>query len=109
MSSRPQVAAATTWPCRVGGALSLVVSVALLISVTVRGLVNGLNLWTIVLGGVAGLLALQPRATGRALVVAVALLVGAALPALIGGIGWLYLPSLILLVVGIFTAPTKPA
>jgi polyferredoxin len=82
----------------VGGLLAVVVSAVLLLSVVFRGLVNPLNLWTIVLGAIAGSLALQRRPTRLALLVAVIVLAGAALPALIGGVGWLYLPSMVLLI-----------
>ena len=95
--------AAPGWAARAGGLLALAVSVVLLLSVIFRGIVNALNLWTIVLGAIAGVLALQRRPTRLALFVSIVLLVGAALPAAIGGVGYLYVPSVILLVVEILT------
>ena len=63
----------------------------------VRHLTNALNLWTIALGAIAGVLALQRRPTRLALLLCVILLVAAALPAAIGGVGYLYVPSILLI------------
>jgi hypothetical protein len=95
--------AAPGWAARAGGLLAVAVSVVLLVSILFRGGLNAVNLWTIVLGGVAGVLALQRRPTRLALFVSIVLLVGAALPAAIAGVGYLYIPSVILLVVEVLT------
>ncbi|MDP9299325.1 MAG: hypothetical protein M3P43_00265 [Actinomycetota bacterium] len=97
---------AVRWPARIGGLIAVALSAVLLLSVVVRGLVSPLNLWTVILGAGAGTLALQRRPTRLALIVSIVLLVGAALPALIGGVGYLYVPSIILLVVEIL-APAR--
>jgi hypothetical protein len=106
VASSIQTPSSVRWPARIGGLLAVAVSVVLLVSVVFRGLVNPLNLWTVLLGAIAGTLALQRRPTRLALFVSIVLLVGAALPALIGGVGYLYVPSIILLVVEIL-APAR--
>lgn len=81
---------------RLGGWLGVGVSLLLLGVVFVRGVgLNVLNGWTIVVGAAAGLLTVAPRRP--ALVVDFALVLLAMLPALFGGLGLLYLPSLILI------------
>ncbi len=108
VASSIQAPSSVRWPARIGGLLAVAVSVVLLVSVVFRGLVNPLNLWTILLGAIAGTLALQRRPTRLALFVSIVLLVGAALPALIGGVGYLYVPSIILLVVEILAPARSP-
>ena len=81
---------------RVAGALAAAASAALLVTVLVRDVgLNVLNGWTIALGILAAGLLLSRRAPGTD-VLAVGALVVAMVPALIGGLGLLYLPSLVL-------------
>jgi hypothetical protein len=97
------------WPARVGGLIAISLSVLLLGSVMVRHLTNALNLWTIVLGAVGGLLALQERPTRLGLILCEIFLIAAALPAAIGGVGFLYVPSILLVGAGIlFKAGSTP-
>src|SRR2546423_12558165 len=90
------------WPARVGGLLAISVSGVLLASVVFRHLTNALNLWTILLGAIAGVLALQKRPTRLGLTLCEIFLVAAALPALIAGVGFLYIPSIVLILAEIF-------
>ena len=85
------------WPARVGGLIAISLSVLLLGSVVVRHLTNALNLWTILLGAIGGLLALQQRPTRLGLILCEIFLIAAALPAAIGGVGFLYVPSILLI------------
>ena len=98
--------AAPGWAARAGGLLAISISVVLLASVVLRGLEDALNIWTIVLGAIAGVLALQHRPTRLGLFLCVILLIAAALPALIGGVGYLYVPSILLLLFEVL-APAK--
>ena len=85
------------WPARVGGLIAISLSVVLLGSVVIRHLTNAINLWTIVLGAMGGLLALQQRPTRLGLILCEIFLLAAALPAAIGGVGFLYVPSILLI------------
>lgn len=79
------------------GGLALAVSVVIAASLPLRGVdFNVLNAWTLLLGAVGGVLALTAKSKGW-VVGALAFLVLAALPALFGWVGWLYLPSIVLL------------
>lgn len=81
----------------VGGLLAVAVSSALLVFVLARPVgLNPLNSWTVLLGIIGGLVAVRrPVGTGRWL--AALILILALFPALPGGLGLLYLPSLALL------------
>jgi hypothetical protein len=95
---RPRtIKAVPGWPARVGGLIAISLSVILLASVVFRQLTNALNLWTIVLGATAGLLALQQRPTRLGLILCEIFLIAAALPAAIGGVRLLYVPSILLI------------
>ena len=84
---------------RLAGVLAGVVSAALLVVVLVRDVgLNALNGWTILLGFVAAGILLA-RADRRSLFAAWIILFLAMVPALIGGIGLLYVPSLVLVAV----------
>jgi len=71
------------------------------LSLWVRGDVNALNAVTVILGIIAGLLAFagdqRPLVLGLAEVI---LILGLA-PALFGGVGLLYLPSVVLIAIGL--------
>lgn len=90
----------TSRPARAtGGAIAVAISVGLLILVLTRDVgLNFLNGWTIVLGGVGGVLAMSQ--SPNLLVVAVMSLILAMLPALIGGLGLLYLLPITLILAG---------
>lgn len=78
-----------------GALLALVFSVGLAFAVVIRDVAfNPLNLWTIVGGALGG--AIVVASPGHARLAAVIVAVAAA-PALIGGLGLLYAPSVILL------------
>lgn len=82
---------------RIGGWLAVGVSVFLLGFVFGRDVgLNVLNGWTIAAGAAGGLMAVA-RPRPAALFGAEALLVLAMLPAMVGGLGLLYVPSLILI------------
>jgi hypothetical protein len=83
------------WPARVGGLLAVSVSGILFVSVVLRHLVDALNLWTIILGAIGALLAMQHRPTRLGLILCEIFLIAAALPAAIGGVGFLYVPSIL--------------
>jgi hypothetical protein len=85
---------------RLAGTLAGAVSAALLVTVLVQDVgFNVLNGWTIVLGFLtAGLL--LARAGRGALLAAWIILVLAMAPTLVGGLGLLYLPSLVLVALG---------
>jgi hypothetical protein len=84
-----------------GGALALVVSAGLAVWVVVRGVgLNPFVAWTLLVASVAGLLAMW-RQTRPVLLLAAGLLVLAALPAMFAGVGLVYLPSVLLLGVGV--------
>lgn len=90
---------------RAGGFAAIGVSAVLLVVVLVRDVgLNVLNGWTIFLGLAAGVVVLlQPR---RPVVVAAIVAVALAMfPALIGGLGLLFLPSLFLLVMSLPRIP----
>lgn len=80
-----------------GGALALVVAAALSLVVVARDAVNALTLWTVLVGAAAGVLAMRSRG-GRGGLVAAAMVMLAALPALFGGLGFLYVPAALLMV-----------
>jgi hypothetical protein len=85
---------------RLAGALAGAVSAVLLVTVLVRDVgLNLLNGWTIVLGFLAAGL-LVARAGRGHLLVAWIMLALAMAPALIGGLGLLYLPPLVLVTLG---------
>ncbi|MGH9031926.1 MAG: hypothetical protein ACRDZV_07320 [Acidimicrobiia bacterium] len=85
---------------KVAGVLAVAVSALLLLAVTGGDVgLNPLNGWTILLGFVAGGLVLA-RSDGRYRAFAALILILGMLPALIGGVGFLYVPSLILLPFG---------
>ncbi len=92
---------------RVGGWLAVGVSVALLGVVLVRDVgLNVLNGWTIFLAAAGGLIAITHD--GRAArLTAFALILLAALPALVGGFALLYLPSLVLIFLSIWTGSRR--
>jgi hypothetical protein len=82
---------------RLASALAGVVSAGLLAIVLVRDVgLNPLNAWTILLGFLAAALLWTRASNGRVLAAWIALLL-AMLPALMGGLGLLFLPSLVLL------------
>ena len=90
---------------RVAGALAAFVSSGLVVVVIVRDVgFNPLNGWTIVLGFFAAGLFLA-RSDRASVVAACILLMLAMLPALIGGVGLLYLPALVLGAIGVGKAP----
>ena len=77
---------------RLGAVASVVVSLGLLVLVLVRDVgLNALNGWTIALGIAASVLGLVAPSRPVFVLVAIALAVLAMLPALIGGLGLLYL------------------
>lgn len=85
---------------RAGGWLAIVVSVALLVIVLARDVgLNPLNGWTIGLGLLGGAVAIR-AATVTDRVAATVIVLLAAVPALLGGMGLLYVPSLALIPLG---------
>jgi hypothetical protein len=83
-----------------GGWLAVALSAGLLVWVLARPVgVNLMSAWTIFVGGAAGLwAALRPSLVsllGAAVLVALA-----AFPALPGGVGFLYVPSILLMIAG---------
>ena len=84
-----------------GGALSILSSCLLLVVVLTRDVgLNVLNGWTIVLGLAAGLALLPERLRSvRAHTLSQVLLILAAVPALVGGLGLLYIPSFLLVTI----------
>jgi hypothetical protein len=90
---------------RWGGGLAVAVSLGLWVLVLVRDVgLNVLNGWTIFLGVGAGLaVILRPRPVIA--VAAVSALVLAMLPALIGGLGLLYLAPVALILAGLGALP----
>ena len=94
---------------RLGAALAVAISLGLFIVVLVRGVgLNVLNGWTIFIGigaGVAAFLRPQPRTVVASSVALVLALV----PALIGGLGLLYLVPLGFLLVGLRVLPHAAA
>lgn len=83
----------------VGGWLALAGSAVLLTVAISLDAVNPLTLWTILVGIVGGLVALRGRRRAHSWTAALLVLV-AALPALPGGLGFAYAPSLVVLLVG---------
>jgi len=82
---------------RLAAALAAAVSAALLVTVLLRDIgLNPLNVWTIVLGLLASGLLAVPGTRGHLLAPWI-ILVLAMVPALIGGLGILYLPSLVMI------------
>ena len=82
---------------RVGGILAVAVSSLLLVVVLVRDVgVNPLNGWTIFMGAAGGIIAVDTPTPIR-LLCAWLMVFLAAGPALVGGFGLLYVPSLVLL------------
>lgn len=91
------------YAARLGGALAVVASVALAVIVLVRDVgLNAGNGWTILLGLAAGAVVLAQPARTVVLSAAVVLVLGM-LPALFGGMGLVYGPSLTLLVFARFS------
>lgn len=89
---------------RVGGAASAVASFGLWVLVLVRDVgLNPLNGWTIALGLAASIIALLAPTRPSVVLASIALMVLAMLPALIGGVGLLYLLPIGLLVRGLRT------
>jgi len=85
---------------RVGGTLAVAVSSLLLVVVLVRDVgVNPLNGWTIFMGAAGGIIAAASPTRTR-IPCAWLMVFLAALPALVGGFGLLYVPSLVLLPIG---------
>jgi hypothetical protein len=85
---------------RAGGWLAIFVSVALLVIVLVRDVgLNPFNGWTIGLGLIGGAVAIR-AATVTETVVATVIVLLATVPALLGGMGLLYVPSLVLIPLG---------
>lgn len=83
-----------------GGGLAVVVSALLLGIVLVRDVgLNPLNGWTVVLGLAGGAVAMTGT-RARSVLAAWVMVLLAALPALVGGLGLLFLPSLALLPLG---------
>ena len=83
-----------------GGVLAIIVSVVMMVTLPLRGVdYNALNLFTIILGAIAGSLAIvgARRADGRGLGRGLGLLVVAVLPTVFGWVCLLYLPAVILL------------
>ena len=79
-----------------GGCLAIVVSISLLVVVLHRDVgLNYLNGWTILLGASGGVLACVGVA-----IIAVPAIIVAMLPALFGGIGIVYIPSIVLIIIG---------
>jgi hypothetical protein len=79
---------------RLAGAIAIAVSAFLLVAVMLGPGANILNLWTIVVCAVGGIAAWYVRPGWAALM----LVVGAA-PAMFAGVGFLYLPSLLIAMV----------
>ena len=83
---------------RVAGGLAVAVAIVVAVSLPLRDVdVNAANLWTLLLGAAGGLLAVLATSKGPLTGATVAITL-AALPALVGWVGWLFLPSLGLLV-----------
>lgn len=94
-----------------GGILAVSVSVFLLISLPIRDVAfNALNLFTIVLATLAGVLAIfgGRRADRTGLGWGIGLLFIAIVPAAFGWTALLYLPSLVLMVGGAISFLTRP-
>lgn len=91
---------------RIAGALAIAISVVVGVTLPSRDVdLNVANGWTLVLGAIGGVLALSATSRLRCLTSA-AVIVLAALPALFGWVGWLYAPSIGLLVAAM-RAPTR--
>ena len=87
-------------PRLVGGSLAVAASALLLVIVLVRDVgLNPANGWTITLGFIGGAMAIA-RAGSVSVLAAWFLVLLASLPALIGGVGLLFVPSLVLLPFG---------
>lgn len=86
----------------VGAVMALGVSVVLSMSLLIRPDVgfNLLNMATILPTSAAALLAFFRSRNVLALIIANAVLIAAAFPALLSGVGLLYLPSLVLFILG---------
>ena len=90
---------------RAGGWLAILVSVALLVIVLVRDVgCNPFNGWTIGLGLLGGAVAIR-AATVTERVAATVIVLLATVPAVLGGMGLLYVPSLVLIPLGGRRAP----
>ena len=89
---------------RIGGALALAFAVLLGFVVMVGTEPNAANLWTIALCGSAGALALGSRH-----MIALVLLILGVAPALAGGVGVLFVPSIFLLAVGLIPSHRQAA
>lgn len=91
----------------VAGGLALAAAAVLGIVVVVRDAVNPATIWTIAGGAIGGALLLWRSARVTDAVAALILFLAAA-PAMIGGAGWLLVPSM-MLAWGIALAPRHPA
>ncbi len=101
----PDAMAAT----RAAGSLAAAVSALLLVVVVVRDVgLNAANGWTIALGSLAAALLLGGGRDRAALVGACIALLAAMVPALIGGMGLLYVPSLLLATSAVRRASASP-
>lgn len=88
------------------GWLALAVAAALGVVAVARGAVNALTMWTVIAGAAGGILLLARRARATDTLAAVLLFLAAA-PAMIGGLGLLLLPS-VMLAWGVAIAPRHP-
>lgn len=87
---------------RAGAVTAAVISFGLLILVLVRDVgLNWLNGWTIVLGFLAAASAVAAEKRSAIAVASIVLLILAMLPALIGGLGLLYLVPIVLIAVAL--------
>ncbi|HSL12418.1 MAG TPA: hypothetical protein VLA82_13995 [Actinomycetota bacterium] len=92
----------TSWTvARVAGGLAVAVAIVVAVSLPLRDVdFNAANLWTLLLGAAGGLLAFLARSKGSLAGATVAITL-AALPALVGWVGWLFLPSLVILILSL--------
>ncbi len=86
--------------CRVAGWVAIVVSAFISGFAVARVGINIFNAWTIFGCGLAGFIAVVAR--GRWMIAAsIILMIVGAMPALIGGFAYLYLPSVLILLVAL--------
>jgi hypothetical protein len=108
--TRTRPADMAEWLVAAGTILAILVSVGLTVTVLFRDVrLDLVNLFTIVVGAGAALLAFVRSDNVPMLVIADALLIVGLLPALIGGMWILYTPSLILLVAATFWRIQHPS
>ncbi|HVL89810.1 MAG TPA: hypothetical protein VM841_06195 [Actinomycetota bacterium] len=91
----------------IAGAVALAVAGLLAVVVVVRDAVNPATVWTIAGGAIAGVMLLRLRSRASDIAASTLLLLAAA-PAMIGGMGWLLVPSM-MLAWGVALAPRDPA